>query len=441
MCLEFALGALWLVLVARGAWMGPLERMSMRRVVVTGIGALSPCGLDLASTWQAISSGKTGIGSITRFDATDYSVRIAGEVDHFDPTAFIEKKRVREGDTFIHYAIAAADEAVKTSGFEPNDEQKEMVGTIIGVGLGGLPILEAMGRTLELKGPKRISPYFIPAVISNLAPGQLSMRYGYKGSSFTTTSACASGAHAIGEATRAIRLGELDACLAGGAEACVTGLGIAGFAQMRALSTRNDEPEKASRPWDRDRDGFVMGEGAAMLLLEEYESAKKRGATIYAEVAGYGTTADAYHMTSPSPEGEGAQRSMRMALRNAGLNPEAIGYVNAHATSTGVGDINEVLAMRAVFGDHATTKLAVSSTKSMTGHLLGAAGALESVLCIQALRTGIAPPTLNLDNPIEEAAGLNLVPHQAQEHSFTAVMNNSFGFGGTNATVVFKKPS
>lgn len=413
----------------------------MRRVVVTGIGAVSPCGLDLASTWEGISNGRSGIGTITRFDATDYSVRIAGEVKGFEPTAFIEKKRVKEGDTFIHYAIAAADEAVKSSGLEPSDEQKEMIGTIIGVGLGGLPMLEAMGRTLETKGPRRISPYFIPAVISNLAPGQLSMRYGYKGSSFTTTSACASGAHAIGEATRAIRLGELDACLVGGAEACVTGLGIAGFAQMRALSTNNDAPEKASRPWDRDRDGFVMGEGAAMLMLEEYEAAKKRGANIVAEVAGYGTTADAYHMTSPSPEGEGAQRSMRMALKNAGLSPDSISYVNAHATSTGVGDINELLAMRAVFGAHATSDLAVSSTKSMTGHLLGAAGALESVLSVQALRTGVVPPTLNLDNPIEEAEGLNLVPHQAQEKQIDAVMNNSFGFGGTNATVIFKKPS
>jgi 3-oxoacyl-[acyl-carrier-protein] synthase II len=411
----------------------------MRRVVVTGIGVVSPCGLNLAATWEAIAHGKTGIGPITHFDTAEYSVRIAGEVKGFDPAVFIEKKRIKEGDTFIHYAIAAADEAVKASGFEPTDEQKEMVGTIIGVGLGGLVMLEKMGATLATKGPKRISPYFIPAVISNLAPGQLSMRYGYKGSSFTTTSACASGAHALGEATRAIRLGELDACLTGGAEACVTGLGIAGFAQMRALSTRNDEPEKASRPWDADRDGFVMGEGAAMLMLEEYESAKKRGAPILAEVAGYGTTADAYHMTSPSPEGEGAQRSMRMALRNAGLTPEDIGYVNAHATSTGVGDINEVLAMRAVFGSHATSGLAVSSTKSMTGHLLGAAGALESVLCVQALRTGILPPTLNLDNPIEEAAGLNLVPKAPQEKQLSAVMNNSFGFGGTNATVIFKR--
>jgi len=411
----------------------------MRRVVVTGIGAVSPCGPNAAASWEAIAAGRSGVAPITHFDTTEYSVRIAGEVKGFDPTAYIEKKRVRESDTFIHYAIAAADEAVKMSGFEPTDAQKELVGTIIGVGLGGLPYIEAMARTLVEKGPKKLSPYFIPAVISNLAPGQLSMRYGYKGSSFTTTSACASGAHAIGEATRAIRLGELDACLTGGAEACVTGLGVAGFAQMRALSTRNDEPERASRPWDVDRDGFVIGEGASMLLLEEYEAAKRRGAPILAEVAGYGTTADAYHMTSPAPEGEGAQRSMRMALRNARLDASAIGYVNAHATSTGVGDINELLAMRAVFGAHAQSGLRVSSTKSMTGHLLGAAGALESVLSILSLNSGIAPPTINLENPIPEAEGLNLVPLRAQEARFTAVMNNSFGFGGTNATVIFQK--
>ena len=409
----------------------------MRRVVVTGIGTVSPCGLDAASTWDAIVSGKSGIAKITRFDTEGYAVTIAGELKGFDPTDTIEKKRVKEGDAFIHYAIAAADEAVKNSGFEPTDEEKELVGTIIGVGLGGLPMIERMAKVLAERGPRKISPYFIPAVISNLAPGQLSMRFGFQGASFTTTSACASGAHAIGEATRAIRLGEMNACLVGGAESTVTGLGIAGFSQMRALSTRNDEPERASRPWDTDRDGFVMGEGAAMLMLEEYESAKKRGASILAEVAGYGATADAYHMTTPSPEG--APRSMRMALRNAGMTPEDIGYVNAHATSTGVGDVNEIAGMRAVFGEHATGGLAVSSTKSMTGHLLGAAGALESVLCIQALNAGVLPPTINLENAIDEAVGFNLVANTAQEKSVNAVMNNSFGFGGTNATAIFKK--
>jgi len=391
------------------------------------------------SSWSALVQGQSGIAPITHFDATDFAVQFAGEVKGFDPIQFIEKKRIKEMDTFIHFAIAAADEAVKSANFAPTPEQAERVGTIIGVGLGGLPLLEQMGKTLAERGSRKISPYFIPAVISNLAPGQLSMRFGYKGSSFTTTSACASGAHALGEATRAIRMGELDACLAGGTEAAVTGLGVGGFAQMRALSTRNDAPEKASRPWDKDRDGFVIAEGAAMVILEEYEAAKRRGAIILAEVAGYGTTADAYHMTSPAPEGEGAQRSMKMALRNAGLDATAIGYVNAHATSTGVGDINELLAMRAVFGAHATSSLAVSSTKSMTGHLLGAAGALESVFCIQAMRTSLLPPTINLDSPIDEATGLNLVPHRAQEVRVDTVMNNSFGFGGTNATLIFKR--
>lgn len=410
----------------------------MRRVVVTGVGAVSPCGGDVQTTWNAVVSGQSGVAPIQRFDASEYSVRIAGEVKDFDPTRYIEKKKVRESDIFIHYAIAAADEALKSSGFEPTEEQREKVGTIVGVGLGGLPLIEQMVRTLVEKGPKRVSPYFIPATISNLAPGQLSMRYGFKGSSYTTTSACASGSHAIGEATRAIRLGELDACLAGGAEGTITGLCVAGFAQMRALSTRNDEPEKASRPWDRDRDGFVIAEGSGMLMLEELESAKKRGAPILAEIIGYGTTADAYHMTSPAPEGEGAQRAMMMALRNAGLDAGEVGYVNAHATSTGIGDINELLAMKKVFGAHASNLL-ISSTKSMTGHLLGAAGALESVLSILALVKGVLPPTINLDNPIPEAEGFDLIPTTAREKSVNVVMNNSFGFGGTNTALLFRR--
>ncbi|NLE88369.1 MAG: beta-ketoacyl-ACP synthase II [Myxococcales bacterium] len=410
----------------------------MRRVVVTGVGAVSPCGKDVASTWSAVVSGRSGIAPITRFDPSDYAVRIAGEVKDFDPTAYVEKKKVRESDIFIHFAIAAADEALKASGFEPTEEQREKVGTIVGVGLGGLPLIEQMVRTMVEKGPKRVSPYFIPATISNLAPGQLSMRYGFKGSSYTTTSACASGSHAIGEATRAIRLGELDACLAGGAEGTITGLCVAGFSQMRALSSRNDEPEKASRPWDQDRDGFVIAEGSGMLMLEEFEAAKKRGAPILAEVVGYGSTADAYHMTSPAPEGEGAQRAMQMALRGAALNAEEIGYVNAHATSTGVGDVNELLAIRKVFGAVAAA-LPVSSTKSMTGHLLGAAGALESVLSILALNRGVLPPTINLDAPIQEAEGLDLIPHTAREKRVDVVMNNSFGFGGTNTALIFRR--
>lgn len=411
----------------------------MRRVVVTGLGVVSPCGRDVQTTWDAIVSGKSGVAPITRFDASEYPVRIAAEVKDFDPTAYIEKKKVRETDVFIQFAIAAADEALRVSGFEPTEEQRERVGTIVGVGLGGLPLIEQMARTLIEKGPKRVSPYFIPASIANLAPGQLSMRYGFKGSSFTTSSACASGSHAIGEATRAIRLGELDACLAGGTEGTITGLCVAGFSQMRALSARNDEPTRASRPWDQDRDGFVIAEGSGMLMLEEFEAAKKRGASILAEVVGYGSTADAYHMTSPAPEAEGAQRAMRLALRSAGLDASDIGYVNAHATSTGIGDLNELLAIRAVFGAHAE-KLAISSTKSMTGHLLGAAGALESVLSILALTRGVLPPTINLETPIPEAAGLDLVPEAARETRVTHVMNNSFGFGGTNTALIFRRP-
>lgn len=410
----------------------------MRRVVVTGMGVVSPCGRDVQTTWDALIAGRSGVAPITRFDASDYPVRIAAEVKDFDPTAYIEKKKVRECDIFIQFAIAAADEALKASGFEPTEEQRERVGTIVGVGLGGLPVIEQMVRTLVEKGPKKVSPYFIPASISNLAPGQLSMRYGFKGSSFTATSACASGGHAIGEACRAIRLGELDACLAGGTEGTITGLCVAGFAQMRALSVRNDDPTRASRPWDQERDGFVIAEGSAMLMLEEFEAAKKRGAPILAEVIGYGSTADAYHMTSPAPEGEGAQRAMKLALKSAGLNPEDIGYVNAHATSTGVGDLNELLAIRAVFGA-AAEKLSISSTKSMTGHLLGAAGALESVISILALNQGVLPPTTNLDAPIPEAAGLDLVPNTPRERRVNAVLNNSFGFGGANTALIFRR--
>jgi len=366
-------------------------------------------------------------------------VRFAGEVRDFDPQRYIEKKRLREMDTFIHYAIAAGEMAVKASGLEPTEAQAERVGTLVGVGLGGLGLIQEMAQTLQSKGPKRISPYFIPASLANLAPGQLSMRFGFKGTSYTTTSACASGAHAIGEGFRAIQLGTLDACLAGGAEATICGLAVAGFAQMRALSTRNDAPEAASRPYDVDRDGFVIAEGAALVMLEERQYALARGATILAEVVGYGSTADAHHMTNPAPEGEGAQRSMRQALAEAKLNPEDIDYLNAHATSTDVGDRNELLAIRKVFG--AGSGPMVSATKSMTGHLLGAAGALESVLCVLSLQHGIVPPTINLDKLDPDAEGVDVVRGSAREATVNAVMNNSFGFGGTNATLIFKRPS
>ena len=409
----------------------------MRRVVITGIGVVSPCGNDADETWRSIANGKSGIGPITHFDASDFSVRIAGEVKGFDPLAYIEKKRLKEMDTFIHYAIAAGEMAVRDSGLDPSDEEKNRIGTLVGVGLGGLPLIQSMAETLHEKGSRRVSPYFIPASLANLAPGQLSMRFGFKGTSFTTTSACASGANAIGEAYRAIQLGSLDACLAGGAEATICGLCVAGFAQMRALSKRNEAPHEASRPYDRDRDGFVIAEGAALLILEEYERARARGAVIHGEVVGYGSTADAYHMTTPAPEGEGAQRSMRLALEDAKLRPEQIDYVNAHATSTDVGDANELLAIKSVFSGGKAP--AVSSTKSMTGHLLGAAGALESVLSIQSISHALIPPTINLQSPDPIAEGVDLVANQARERSLSHVMNNSFGFGGANATLIFRR--
>lgn len=415
------------------------QTIDMRRVVITGLGVVCPCGNDVANTWDSIVNGRSGIGPITKFDASEYSVRIAGEVRDFDPLRYIEKKRLREMDTFIHYAIAAGDMAVRSSGIESSGVQAERVGTLVGVGLGGLGLIQQMAQTLQAKGPKRISPYFIPASLANLAPGQLSMRFGFKGTSFTTTSACASGAHAIGEGFRAIQLGLLDACLAGGAEATVCGLAVAGFAQMRTLSTRNDDPQAASRPYDRDRDGFVMSEGAALLMLEERERAIARGADMYAEVVGYGSTADAYHMTNPAPEGEGAQRAMRLALDEAKIRSEQVDYVNAHATSTDVGDKNELFAIREVF--RGVKSPMVSSTKSMTGHLLGAAGALESMFCVLALKHGIVPPTINLDNVCPEAEGVDLVRGQAREVPLSCVVNNSFGFGGTNASLVFKKPA
>ena len=409
----------------------------MRRVVITGLGVVSPCGNNAIDTWDAIVNGRSGIGPITRFDASDHAVQIAGEVKDFDATRYIEKKRLREMDTFIHYALAAGEMAVTDSGLTPGPAEAERVGTLVGVGLGGLGLIQNMAQTLGSKGPKRVSPYFIPACLANLAPGQLSMRFGFKGTSFTTTSACASGAHAIGEGFRAVSLGLLDACLAGGAEAAICGLAVAGFAQMRALSRRNAAPEAASRPYDRGRDGFVIAEGAALLMLEEREHAIARGARIYAELAGYGSTADAYHMTNPAPEGEGAQRSMQLALAEAKAGSDAVDYVNAHATSTDVGDRNELLAIRKVFGGAKGPM--VSSTKSMTGHLLGAAGALESVLCVLSIRDGIVPPTINLDDPDPQAEGVDLVRGHAREAKVRCVVNNSFGFGGTNASLVFRQ--
>ena len=411
----------------------------MRRVVVTGIGAVSPCGLDVASTWSSIQEGRSGIGLITHFDAKDHATKIAGECTGFDPEKYFERKRVREGDRFIHLAMGASVQAIEDAGFVPNDEQKERTGTFIGVGMCGLPLIEEQCEVVREKGPRRITPYFIPGAIANLAPGTVSIRYGLKGPSYTTTSACASGGHAIGEAMRWIQRGDIDAAVAGGAEAAITPLSVGGFNSMRALSKRNEEPTLASRPFDRDRDGFVMAEGAGILMLEELESALKRGAKIYCEMSGYGATADAFHLSQPAPEAEGAQRAMKHALKDARLNPGEIDYVNAHGTSTPAGDINELIAIKRVCGDHATNGLLISSTKSMTGHLLGASGGLEAVLCALALHEGVVPPTINLDNPDEQAVGFDLVPHTARRKALRAVLSNSFGFGGTNVSLVLKR--
>lgn len=412
----------------------------MRRVVITGVGAVSPCGLDAASSWANVQAGRSGIGLIESFDTEEFSVKIAGECTGFDPLRYVEKKRVREGARFIHLALAATQDAIEASSFAPTKEELLRVGTFIGVGFCGIEYFEETARRLFEKGPRRISPYFIPATISNLAPGQVSMRWGFKGPSFATASACSSGAHAIGEATEWIRRGGIDAAVAGGSEAAVTPLGVGGFAQMRALSTRNDAPQEASRPFDVGRDGFVAGEGAGIVILEERERAIARGANILGEVLGYGASSDAYHLTQPSPGGEGAQRAMRAALQDAHLDASGVDYVNAHGTSTPTGDIQELEAMRSVFGAHATSGLMVSSTKSCTGHLLGAAGGLEAAFCVLAMRDGVVPPTINLTDPDPAAAGLDLVPNEARRAPIRAAMSNSFGFGGTNATLVLGGP-
>jgi 3-oxoacyl-[acyl-carrier-protein] synthase II len=408
----------------------------MRRVVVTGIGVVSPCGADVESTWSGVVAGKSGIGPITAFDAVDHPSKIAGECRDFDPLKYIEKKRLREGARFIHLAIGSAQMAVDAAGFAPTDEEKERVGTYFGVGLCGLELIEKQHETILEKGPRKISPYFIPATISNLAPGQISMRFGFKGPNYTTVSACSSSAHSIGEAFRAIKYGYLDAAVAGGSEACITPLGIAGFTSMRALSTRNEEPMKASRPFDKGRDGFLMAEGAASLVLEDRDRAIKRGAPILGEILGYGTTSDAYHLTQPAPQGEGAQRAMRLALADGKIDLERVGYVNAHATSTPVGDAQELQALKAVLGSHAKSAW-ISATKSVTGHLLGAAGAIEAVFTVLAIQRGTIPPTINLDEPDDESAGLDLVPHQARERKIDVALSNAFGFGGTNVTLAF----
>lgn len=411
--------------------------MSKRRVVVTGLGAITPLGHDIKSTWQAILEGKSGVSHITLFDTTNYPVKIAAEVKDFDPTKYIEAKEVKKMDRFIHFAIAATQMALEDSGIKLENEDLERVGVVIGSGMGGLPAIEYYHKVLLEKGWKRVSPFFIPMVIVNLAAGQVSIKYGLKGPNLAVTTACASGNHAIGEAFRMIQFGDADVIIAGGAEAVITPMAIAGFSIMRALSTRNDEPERASRPFDIDRDGFVMGEGAGIIILEELEHAQRRGAKIYAEIVGYGMSSDAYHITSPAPEGEGGAMSMKRAIIDSGLKPEEIDYINAHGTSTKQGDELETAAIKKVFGEHAF-KLCVSSTKSMTGHLLGAAGGVEAIFTILSVYEDIIPPTINLDNPDPEC-DLDYVPHRARKKEVRAAMTNSFGFGGTNASIIFRK--
>jgi 3-oxoacyl-[acyl-carrier-protein] synthase II len=409
----------------------------MRRVVITGCGAISPLGLDVAALWSGLVEGRTGIGPITRFDAAEFTTKIAAEVKGFDPTRWVAPREVRQMDRFIQFSIAAADEAMRDSGLVITEENAARVGTVMGVGVGGLETIELTHLLMKEKGPKRISPYFIPGMISNLAPGHISMRIGAKGPSFTTTSACASSAHAIGESFRMIRYGTADAVVVGGAEATVTPLGIGGFNALKALSTRNDSPETASRPFDKGRDGFVMGEGAGVLVIEELEHARRRGARIYAEVTGYGSTADANHITQPAPGGEGAVRCMRLSLDDARLRAEQIDCINAHGTSTPINDPLETLAVKAAFGDHAR-RLAISSTKSMTGHLLGAAAAVEAIALAKAIEEQVAPPTMNLTTPDPEC-DLDYVPNQARQMRIEHGLTNSLGFGGTNVSLVFSR--
>jgi len=409
----------------------------MRRVVVTGIGAVSPLGTGNAKNWDALVAGRSGVDLITRFDTTDLSVKIAGEVKDFNPEDFIEKKEVKKMDLFIQYALAAAHFAMEDSGLQITEENAERVGVLVGAGLGGLPTIEKYHAAMLEGGYKKISPFFIPMLIINLAPGHISIKYGAKGPNLSSVSACATGTHSIGDAYHMIKRGDADAMIAGGTESTVTPLGIGGFAVMKALSTRNDDPKGASRPFEKGRDGFVLAEGAGILILEEYEAAKKRGAKIYAEIVGYGLSGDAYHLTAPAPEGEGAARCIKMALNNAGVNPEQVDYINAHGTSTPFNDYFETLAVKKVFGDHAK-KLMVSSTKSMTGHLLGAAGGVEAVFSLMAMDKGVVPPTINYQEQDPEC-DLDYVPNTARDAKITYAISNNFGFGGTNATLLFKK--
>ncbi|MCP3679949.1 MAG: beta-ketoacyl-ACP synthase II [Gammaproteobacteria bacterium] len=411
--------------------------MSRRRVVVTGLGIISPVGNSVEQAWETLLASKSGIRLIDRFDASRLTARISGSVRDFDVTDYMPAKDARRNDTFIHYAVAATAQAIADANLNPNSaEESYRIGTAIGSGIGGLPLIERGHKMMIAGGPRKLSPFFIPGLIINLASGYLCIKHQLRGPNIAIVTACTTGTHNIGTAARLIAYGDADAMVCGGAEMASCELGVGGFAAMRALSTRNDEPEKASRPWDRDRDGFVLGSGAGIMVLEEYEYAKKRGAKIYAELAGFGMSDDGYHITSPSPNGEGGARSMINALNDANLSPDAVDYINAHATSTMAGDELEVTAIKNTFKNSIDT-LAVSSTKSMTGHLLGAAGAVEAIFTVLALRDQVAPPTINLDNP-SEGCDINLVPHQPQQKKINVTLSNSFGFGGTNGSLIFK---
>ncbi len=409
----------------------------MRRVVVTGLGVVSPLGTGVDKNWDALISGQCGIDTISRFDASELPTQIAGEVKDFNATDYIDKKEIKKMDLFIQYGLAAAQMALEDSGLEINDDNSERVGVLVGSGLGGLPAIEKYHQILMERGYKKVTPFFIPMLIINLAPGHISMKFGAKGPNLSSVSACATGTHSIGDAYHMIARGDADAMFAGGTESTITPLGIGGFNVMKALSTRNDAPQAASRPFEKNRDGFIMGEGAGILILEEYESAKKRGADIYCEVAGYGLSSDAFHLTQPAPGGEGAARCIKMALKGAGMNPDQVDYINAHGTSTYFNDLYETMAIKSVFGEHAR-KVMISSTKGMTGHGLGAAGGMEAAFSALVLKNGIIPPTINYEEPDPEC-DLDYVPNESRQVDCQVAISNSFGFGGTNATLAFRK--
>ena len=408
-----------------------------RRIVVTGLGLVTPLGIGIDNVWTKILAGESGIGPITRFDVSRHETKIAGEVKDFNPEEYVPHKEVKKMDLFIHYSLAATKVAMDDAGLNMEKEEADRVGVVVGTGLGGLPTIEKYHQVLMERGPDRITPFFIPMLLANLAPGQIAIQHGIKGPNLCIVTACATGGHCIGEAFRIIAYGDADVCIAGGTEANLTPLTVGGFNAMRALSRRNDEPEKASRPFERDRDGFVVAEGGGIVILEELGHALQRGARIYAEVIGYGYNGDAYHITAPAPEGEGFIRCINMALKNAGIAPSEVDYINAHGTSTDLNDLNETIAIKAVFGGKAKS-IPVSSTKSMTGHMLGGAGAVEAVFSVLSIRDQICPPTINYDNPDPEC-DLDYVPNVARKHAITVAMSNSFGFGGTNAVLLFRR--